>query len=369
MRFTDQFLDDLRDRISISDVVGTRVTWDRAKTRVNRGDYWGCCPFHGESRPSFHCEDRKGRYHCFGCGASGDHFRFFTDLDGVSFPRAVEMVASLAGVNMPGSTETEAEKRERVRRQRDRDQRNQQREAENQRERERKVETVRSLWDEAVPIAGTLAETYLKSRSIDLEPDMVGLGAWPPSLRFHPGLKHDGARHPALIGGVQAVDRKLVAIWRIFLGPDGRAVVGPEGKKVKLGFGPATGGAVRFGPATPTLRLAEGMETAMGVQRLTRNTFSVWATLSTSGMIGFEIPPGVRRLEIYADGDRFRANKRTGEIMDPPGIKAASQLQEKARAQGVEAVVLPSPEPDDWLNVWESRKRDRDSGRLVEYAD
>src|SRR5690606_28374424 len=70
-----------------------------------------CCPFHGEKSPSFHCEDRKGRYHCFGCGVSGDHFRFLTELEGLSFPEAVERIADLAGVRMPARDE-QAEWRE-----------------------------------------------------------------------------------------------------------------------------------------------------------------------------------------------------------------------------------------------------------------
>lgn len=366
MRFTDQFIDDLRDRISISDVVGSRVTWDRAKTRVNRGDYWGCCPFHGESRPSFHCEDRKGRYHCFGCGASGDHFRFFMELDGVSFPRAIEMVASLAGVSMPGREETAAEKKERLRREADRKRRDEKREADERRDHERKAETVRSIWDGARPIAGTLAEEYLRHRSIELSDFPAGT-VWMPSLRFHPGLKLGNERHPALIGGVQAKNRKLTAVWRIFLKPDGSAVTDDEGKKVKLGLGPAVGGAVRLGPVGEVLRLTEGIETGLGVALLTRCKASVWATLSTSGMINFEIPEGVKRLEIYADGDRFRLNKRTGALMEPPGIAAARQLQERAIKEGVQAVVLPSPEPDDWLDVWQQRKKDEQQLRGVQY--
>src|SRR5690606_927970 len=76
--------------------------------------YWACCPFHGEKSPSFHCEDRKGRYHCFGCGVSGDHFRFLTDLDGLSFPEAVQQIADMAGVAMP-QPDREAEQREKER--------------------------------------------------------------------------------------------------------------------------------------------------------------------------------------------------------------------------------------------------------------
>lgn len=114
MRFSSDFLDEIRDRVPISAVVGRRVTWDRKKTNVSRQDYWACCPFHGEKSPSFHCEDRKGRYHCFGCGVSGDHFRFLTDLEGLSFVEAVQQVADMAGISMP-QPDPQAERRERER--------------------------------------------------------------------------------------------------------------------------------------------------------------------------------------------------------------------------------------------------------------
>ena len=114
MRFSQSFLDEIRDRVPISQVVGTRVSFDKRKTNAARGDYWACCPFHGEKSPSFHCEDRKGRYHCFGCGVSGDHFRFLSELDGISFPEAVEVVAEMAGIALP-ARDPEAERKEQVR--------------------------------------------------------------------------------------------------------------------------------------------------------------------------------------------------------------------------------------------------------------
>lgn len=114
MRFPPAFLDEIRDRVPISSVIGARVTWDRRKTNAARGDYWACCPFHGEKSPSFHCEDKKGRYHCFGCQVSGDHFKFLTELDGLSFPEAVERVAEMASVPMP-AYDAAAEKRDKQR--------------------------------------------------------------------------------------------------------------------------------------------------------------------------------------------------------------------------------------------------------------
>ena len=111
MRFSPAFLDDIRARIPISDVVGRRVTWDKRKSNPGRGDYWACCPFHGEKTPSFHAENRKGRYHCFGCGASGDHFTFLVEQEGLSFPEAVAQLAAEAGIPLP-ERDPEAEKRE-----------------------------------------------------------------------------------------------------------------------------------------------------------------------------------------------------------------------------------------------------------------
>ncbi|RYE73387.1 MAG: DNA primase, partial [Hyphomicrobiales bacterium] len=111
MRFSPSFLDDIRDRVPISDVIGRRVTWDRKKSQPGKGDFWACCPFHSEKSPSFHCEDQKGRYHCFGCGVSGDHFRFLVEAEGMSFPEAVERMAGEAGLALP-ERDAAAEKRD-----------------------------------------------------------------------------------------------------------------------------------------------------------------------------------------------------------------------------------------------------------------
>ena len=115
VRFSDSFLDEIRQRLPIHEVVGEQVIWDKRKSQPGRGDYWACCPFHGEKSPSFHADDRKGIYHCFGCGVTGDHFRFLTEKAGMSFPEAVEKLAGMAGVPMPARDERE-EAREEVRR-------------------------------------------------------------------------------------------------------------------------------------------------------------------------------------------------------------------------------------------------------------
>jgi DNA primase len=115
MRFSDSFLDEIRTRLPISQVVGEYVIWDKRKSQPQKQDYWACCPFHGEKSPSFHADDRRGIYHCFGCGVTGDHFRFLTENRGMSFPEAVEKLANMAGVPMP-ERDAREEKRQEARR-------------------------------------------------------------------------------------------------------------------------------------------------------------------------------------------------------------------------------------------------------------
>ena len=109
MRFSQDFLTRLREGVPLSQVVGRAVSWNRRKSQPGKGDYWACCPFHHEKTPSFHVDDRKGFYHCFGCQQSGDALRFLTDHDGLDFPDAVKTLADLAGIALPTPEEGDAE--------------------------------------------------------------------------------------------------------------------------------------------------------------------------------------------------------------------------------------------------------------------
>jgi DNA primase len=114
MRFPPDFLEQIRARVNLSAVVGRHVQWDRRKTNAGKGDFWACCPFHTEKSPSFHADDRKGRYHCFGCKASGDIFTFLVEKEGRPFPEAVEQLAAEAGIPLPVQSSADVE-RERTR--------------------------------------------------------------------------------------------------------------------------------------------------------------------------------------------------------------------------------------------------------------
>ncbi|MEO1454784.1 MAG: DNA primase [Pseudomonadota bacterium] len=95
------FLDELRGRLSIAQVAGRKVMWDTRKSNQGKGDMWAPCPFHQEKTASFHVDDRKGYYYCFGCHAKGDAISFVRETENVGFMEAVEILAREAGMQMP----------------------------------------------------------------------------------------------------------------------------------------------------------------------------------------------------------------------------------------------------------------------------
>lgn len=95
------FLDELRARSSIAQVVGRKVMWDQRKSNQAKGDMWAPCPFHQEKTASFHVDDQKGYYYCFGCHAKGDAIGFVKETENVSFMEAVEILARESGMQMP----------------------------------------------------------------------------------------------------------------------------------------------------------------------------------------------------------------------------------------------------------------------------
>lgn len=96
MAITPDFLDEIRARIRVSDVVGRRVKL----TRRGR-EFVGLSPFNNEKTPSFTVNDQKAFYHCFSSGKHGDVFSFLQEVEGLSFPEAVERLAEEAGLEVP----------------------------------------------------------------------------------------------------------------------------------------------------------------------------------------------------------------------------------------------------------------------------
>ena len=104
-----RFLDEIRAKVPLVDVVGARVKL------VRKGrEYTGLCPFHNEKTPSFTVNEAKGFYHCFGCGAHGDVIKFEMEAGGLPFMDAVTKLANRAGIPVPKfSKENEEEAKHR----------------------------------------------------------------------------------------------------------------------------------------------------------------------------------------------------------------------------------------------------------------
>ena len=91
-----KFLDELRTRISLSEIIGEKV-----KLHKRGRDFVGLCPFHNEKNPSFSVNESKGFYHCFGCGAHGDIISFVMDTENLPFIEAVKKLASRVNMQLP----------------------------------------------------------------------------------------------------------------------------------------------------------------------------------------------------------------------------------------------------------------------------
>lgn len=147
MAFPPSFLEELRARLPLSDVVGRRVRL----TRAGR-EFKAPCPFHNEKTPSFYVNDQKGFFHCFGCGAHGDVVGFVMRHDNLSFPEAVEMLAGLAGLPVPRQDDEERERHKREKTLHD------------------LVERACRWFEERLTVSsGKQARDYLTSRGIDAE--------------------------------------------------------------------------------------------------------------------------------------------------------------------------------------------------------
>jgi DNA primase len=104
MRFSPSFLDEIRARVPVSEVVRQKV-----KLKKEGREWRGLSPFNAEKTPSFYVNDQKGFFHDFSSGKHGDGFAFLMETEGLSFPEAVERLAALAGLPMPVETKEQRE--------------------------------------------------------------------------------------------------------------------------------------------------------------------------------------------------------------------------------------------------------------------
>lgn len=200
--------------------------------------------------------------------------------------------------------------------------------AERRAEADKRARQARAVWDDAQPIAGTVAETYLRGRGITC--------ALPPTLRFAPSCWHASAqRFPALVALVEGGDG--FAVHRTYLRPDGGGKAEVDPPKAMLGA--VAGGAVRLAQGPGRLVVAEGIETALSLAcGLLGGPATVWAALSTSGVTGLRLPDIPGRLTLAPDGDKA-------------GRGAALALADRAARDGWAVSILTPPPGGDFNDL------------------
>jgi len=193
-------------------------------------------------------------------------------------------------------------------------------------------DAARRLFAMGKPIAGTLAETYLRERGITVGRNL-------PALRFHPRCYYRpddddpaGTRDawPALLAAVTDGEGTLTGVQRTWLDPAGRSRAPVATPRRAMGH--LLGNAVRFGTAKPApvktgvLAAGEGIETMLSLRGVLA-TLPMVAALTANHLAGFALPTGLRRLYITRDND-------------PAGCRAAATLTERAHACGIETLIL-----------------------------
>ncbi|MCR9151467.1 MAG: toprim domain-containing protein [Rhodobacteraceae bacterium] len=200
-------------------------------------------------------------------------------------------------------------------------------------DRQARVLRAQAIWQQGLPIEGSLAETYLGSRGITL---------WGEDQRFQPALWYSqgGAYRPALVSPIIR-DNLRVGVHRVFLDDSGR----------KLGrtmLGDCRGGAVRLGGTGGRLVVAEGVETTLALRQLTPDQpGEFWAALSTGNMAILGLPPEPGELVVGADGEQA-------------GRDAAQALCARAARLGWQATMISAPDGKDFNDVLMEQMRHAD---------
>ena len=256
-------IDAIRRDNPLQSVAGAQIRLSRS------GNEWkGCCPFHADRSPSFTIFADGERFHCFGCGASGDVLDYVMHLYGLGMVDAAHRLGAgdLPKVHLPNLPPAD--------------------------------KTIRNgealaIWERAIPAAGTLAESYLGFRGI--------LPPFPPDIRFSRLPYGKSNPLPCLVVAVRDVAGEVIGIQRIYLRADGKGKA--DLPKAKLSLGTVAGGAIRLGDldGSAMVTVCEGPED--GLSLLSMIGGPVWVAAGVSMLPAMRFPPYVRSVVIGADND------------------------------------------------------------------
>jgi putative DNA primase/helicase len=282
--------------------------------KVLNGKHQACPSCGGKDRFRYSDVRGHGDYFCSQCGA-GKGLMLLGLVHGWDFKRAMTEVDAIIG-NLPPPRK--------------------------RREWVPAAANLRALYQASQPIAdGDPVARYMAGRAIDI------MALAPKSLRFHPELKHrSGGRHPGMIAVYSGPEGKPATIHRTFLTANGRKA---DLDPVRM-FMPVpipSGGAIRLAPPSPTMGIAEGVETALAAWQ--RFGHPVWATTSEVLLQRWVPPPEARHVIVYGDNDLNFVGQRAAYILAArlvhDAIKDKVDLQVEVR--------VPDKAGSDWAD-WEA---------------
>jgi len=257
-----RIVDGVRDSFPVSAVVGNSVKLVRAGNELK-----ACCPFHPDRSPSFTIYSGDRRWHCFGCGRGGDVIDYTRQAEGVGVIEAIRLLDAGAIPVVEPKAAAWPEETDRT-------------------------DEALAIWQAAVPIAGTVAERYLRRRAITIE--------LPDTLRFARVRLGKRPIMPALVALVANAGGAPCGIQRTFLTEDGSKADLPGGK-VKFSLGRVRGGAIRLGPVGSELAVCEGLEDGLSLLQL--GAPSVFVAAGSGMMPRMELPGCVADVVIGGDAD------------------------------------------------------------------
>lgn len=277
----------------------------------------GPCPVcGGKDRFLFDDKEGRGTFYCNSCGA-GTGAQLLANFKGWSMSETLKEVQKIVGgiEKQDAPQEMSDEKRRQL---------------------------MNSLWTTARdPQAGSPVMTYIMKR--------CGTDVMPLAIRYHPKVYHSETQSelPAMIAKVTAYDNKPIALHRTYLTPDGKKAPVEPNKKL-MGIMP-DGAAIRLGPYTDTLGIAEGIETALTCAVC----FGIptWAAVNANMLAKWRPPEVVEKVFIFGDNDK----SFTGQLA---AYKLAFNLERNFKDKYKIRVVIPRAQGADWNDMFNLIGRD-----------